>query len=543
MLERFAATLNTAETETTRHVSEFLQWRAEQHSPETELSVDDDVDLRSYLMQLRVRGTDPSLLRSKTTALKRFYSWAQAEGVIPSSPFDEFNFDRPFLDHDQIRRRQSALDVEPKERELLHLRALNRLAEQLNQAVDVQSALDKTMTALVEVMSLSTAWAFVSADSGLLKLDGRNTPPHDFVLAAACGLPPGLEHDQRYYLRCPPDCHCQKLLRSGHLVRAVNVVECTRLLQSVEAGGDSQDLLFHASMPIIAHDRVLGIINVATKEWQFLTAADLTFLSAVGAYVAAVLERALLYDQVNQQRIRLERELDMARAVQASLLPERLPAIPGFSLAADWRSAHEVAGDFYDIFELPGHRWGILIGDVSDKGAHAALYMVTVCSLVRFAAAHALSPARVLRKVDQSLRRFSTTSMFVTVFYAVLDPAKSELKYANAGHNPPLVQRSTGQIQPLTRTGPALGVFEHLRLAEKTLLLEPGETVVVYTDGLTEAFNADNEQYGIDRLVTRITNFTGAPADLLQGLLSDLSVFTSAAPPSDDLTLFILRRN
>ncbi len=543
VLERFAETLSPGDTESLRHVRDYSQWQMDQRQAAFEPDGDDDIDLRTYLMQLRLQGVEPTSLRQRTAALKQFYSWALAEGLIEYSPFDEFNFDRPFLSRDQIRRRESALDADPQERELRHLRALNRLAEQLNRSIDVQTALDVTLTTLVEVMNLHTAWTFITTESGLLRRGDADQSPHDFALVAACGLPPGLERDNRHYLRRPPDCHCQRVLRSGHLVRAVNVVECTRLLDSAQADGDNRGLLFHASTPIRVQDRALGIINVATDEWQFLTAADLTFLSAVGAQVAVALERAQLYDETNMQRIRLERELDMARAVQASLLPQRRPSIPGFGLAADWRSAREVAGDFYDIFELPHQRWGLVIGDVSDKGAPAALYMAMVRSLIRSAAAQSTSPARVLLEVDRSLRRLSTSGMFVTVFYAVLDPAAHLLIYANAGHSPPIVRRSTGPIQQLTRTGPLLGVFDQIGLDDETLQLEPGDVVVAYTDGLTEAFNANGEEYGVDRIIAKIADFPDTPADLLECLLSDLSAFAGSAPQADDITLFILRRN
>jgi sigma-B regulation protein RsbU (phosphoserine phosphatase) len=134
-------------------------------------------------------------------------------------------------------------------------------------------------------------------------------------------------------------------------------------------GGDTQGLLFHATVPLISQSRPVGLINIATEEWEFLTSADLQFLTAAGSQVGIALERARLYDLAETQRIRLEQELKMARAVQKSLLPTQPPNIPGFSLVADWRSAREVAGDFYDFILLPDGRWGFVLADVSGKGA------------------------------------------------------------------------------------------------------------------------------------------------------------------------------
>jgi len=541
VLERFAATLSAAETDTLSHLRDYFQWQADHRQAEFEPGADDDVDLRTYLMQLRVQGVDSTSLRRQTDALKQFYGWALAQGLIAYSPFDKFSFDRPFLSRDQIRRRESALDAQPQQRELLHLRALNQLAGQLNRSIDVQTALDATLTTLVDVMDLQTAWAFLSTDCGLLKSGDTPSPPHDFVLVAACGLPPGLEREDRHYLRRPPDCHCQGLLRFGQLVRAVNVVECTRLLNSAQADGDNRGLLFHASAPIWVQGRVLGIINVATEEWQFLTAADLQFLTAVGVQVAVALERAQLYDELNTQHIRLERELEMAREVQASLLPQRLPEIPGFSLAADWRSAREMAGDFYDVFALPDGRWAMVIADVSDKGAPAALYMAMTRSLIRASASFNASPAATLKEVNQRINAHSSSGMFVTVFYAVLDATAHTLTYANAGHNPPLLRRATGSIERLMRTGPLMGVLEELVLSEATLTLAPGDTLVAYTDGVTDALNPQGEDYGLTRFSTALADAPVSDATLqLAHLSGDLAAFTRDVPPFDDITLFIV---
>jgi sigma-B regulation protein RsbU (phosphoserine phosphatase) len=155
------------------------------------------------------------------------------------------------------------------------------------------------------------------------------------------------------------------------------------LRYAARCAGDTQGLLFHATVPLIVQDRPVGLINIATEQWEFLSSADLQFLSAAGSQVAIALERARLYDFAETRRIRLEQELEMARAVQKSLLPRQLPTIPGFTLVADWRPARLVAGDFYDVFSLPDGRWGLVIADVSGKGAPAALYMAMTLSLIR----------------------------------------------------------------------------------------------------------------------------------------------------------------
>jgi sigma-B regulation protein RsbU (phosphoserine phosphatase) len=333
------------------------------------------------------------------------------------------------------------------------------------------------------------------------------------------------------------------LLRAGRLTRAVNIVECSRLQNVAGEAGDTQGLLYHATVPIISQSQPLGILNVATDQWQFLTASDLQLLSAAGAQVAVALERARLYDLAHAQRVRLTHELEMARTVQAGLLPSQLPEIPGFDIAADWRSASEVAGDFYDAFPLTNDRWGLVIADVSGKGAPAALCMVMACSLIRAVAKPTLGPAEVLMQVNRALAAQSSAEMFVTVFYAVLDSGSRTLTYANAGHDLPIVRRAgpSGKIEELLGGNLPLGLFSEVRLTDETIRLAPGDLLVAYTDGLTETFNADQDMFGHERLIQLIRDLPTAPPQLLlDTIMAQVTSFAGGLSQSDDITLLVL---
>jgi serine phosphatase RsbU (regulator of sigma subunit) len=542
ILDRFAKTLDAQDSATLRHVRDYIEWQAGRVNDFAPGS-NDDVALRTFLLQLKMRGASRAQQREQMAALRRFYDWAVAGGRLATSPFDSFSVERPFLTRDQVRRREEVFSGTAEERQIARLQALNQLAERLNRSLDMQTTLTVALETLVSLLNLRTAWAFLLPAAQSPLHSAATPPPHDFVLAATCGLPPGLEREDCHYLRQPQDCHCQFLLREGQLKRAVNIVECTRLQDSAEANGDNQGLLFHASVPILASGQPLGIVNVATEEWQFLTAADLQLLSAIGAQVAIALGRAQLYDLTHAQRLRLERELQMAREVQASLLPQPLPKIPGFSLAADWRSALEMAGDFYDAFPLPDGRWAMVIADVSDKGAPAALYMAMTHSLIRASASVNAGPAATLREVNQRIHAHSSSGMFVTVFYAVLDAATGALTCANAGHNAPLLRRAAGKIEPLARTGLPLGLFEESSVADVKLTLEPGDVLVAYTDGLTEALNPKGEEYGLTRFTEAVIHAPLSDARLqLDYVSNDLAAHTQDVPPFDDITLFIIAR-
>ena len=541
LLEDFSSSLNPHHNQILVDVAEYFDWMVGRQEAEFVPTDDDELDLRAYLLHLRVSGAGRRGIRRKFNSLRRFYGWVTEKGLIDYDPFSGEEFDRPILTRDEIRRRKKMAPEAVQQRELTHLRALHELAQQLNSTNNVRAALNDALETLAVAMHLETAWMYVMPDIYHQFAATPERPPHDFALAASYGLPPGLQRMDPCYICQPPDCHCQLLGRSGRMRRAVNVVECTRLQDSAKADGDNRGLFFHASTPLIASGRLLGIINVATDEWQFFTADDLQFLSMVGSQIAVTLEWAYLYDLARVQRERLERELEMARDVQASLLPKRLPHIPGFELAAGWHAAREVAGDFYDIFPLPEGRWGLVIGDVSDKGAPAALYMTMVHSLIRATAAYAAGPADTLLIVNDSLVEKSDSDMFVSVFLGFLESDIGLLNYANAGHDPPFLRRHTGEIDRLVRTGPILGVFEEITLVDKTAKLDPGDALLAYTDGVTDALNSAGEEYGTLRFLDIVRRTTGTAGHYLAKIEADLSAFIGHELQTDDVTLLAIK--
>jgi len=548
LLERFAAVLAPDESETLKDVREYVDCLTS-HGRSPLSSGSDDQVLSTYVLHLRTTysGEDQATLQKKLDSIKRFYEWAQAEGALKSPPSPTFDLDSPILkNEDQIPWRQDLDRANPQERELARLRALNHLAQELNRSADVQSALDNTLETLVEVMGVQTAWVSLLTDGGLQALNAGGQEARKFELAAAYGLPPALEQDDRAHLRRSPDCRCQSLLRDGGLTCAVNMIECARLQNAANAGGDTQGLRFHATVPIISQGRPLGNLNVAMNKRQILGASDLQLLSAVGAQVAVALERARLYDLAQTQRNRMERELEMARRVQAGLLPDQLPDIAGYDLAADWRSATEVAGDFYDLFPLGDGRWGLVIADVAGKGAPAALCMMMIYSLIRTTAHHALGPAETVTAVNHSLAQQMSGETFVTVLYAILDPTNHTLILTNAGHNRPIVRRASpvAQTESLQEAGLPIGLFDEISLTDVTIRLDPGDVFVAYTDGLTESFNTNDEMFGDERLFQLVDVLPKSSAqELLDVILKEVTAFEAGRPQSDDITLMVVRRN
>ncbi|MBN2388539.1 MAG: GAF domain-containing protein [Anaerolineales bacterium] len=243
-------------------------------------------------------------------------------------------------------------------------------------------------------------------------------------------------------------------------------------------------------------------------------------------------------------RERLEHEVQLARQIQQTFLPDHLPELPGWELQAEWITARQVGGDFYDVFELPGRRLGLFIADVSDKGIPAALFMALTRTLVRAVVFDTDSPAEALRRVNELIRPDNQQEMFVTAVYAVLSLEGGELTYANAGHNPPLwFNRPDGNVERLTRTGAALGVIDKMEMEERTIHFLPGCGLLLYTDGLTEAFSPDGKLFGEERLLQVLVENAAAPAtELLQAINASVEAFMDTEPAADDLTMLVLRR-
>jgi serine phosphatase RsbU (regulator of sigma subunit)/putative methionine-R-sulfoxide reductase with GAF domain len=243
-------------------------------------------------------------------------------------------------------------------------------------------------------------------------------------------------------------------------------------------------------------------------------------------------------------RERLEHEIHLARQIQRTFLPERLPEFPAWDLAATWMTAREVGGDFYDLIELPGGRLGMLIADVSDKGIPAALFMALTRTLVRAVVFETPSPAEVMRRVNALIIPDNQQGMFVTAVYGVLSLQSGEFAFANAGHNPPAwLRRRSGEVETLRRTGPALGIIQDLEMEERTISIGPGDLLLLYTDGLTEAFSPGGEVFGEDRLLEILRSREHASArEALETLEESVRRFSGPISLADDLTMLAIRR-
>lgn len=256
----------------------------------------------------------------------------------------------------------------------------------------------------------------------------------------------------------------------------------------------------------------------------------------------AIQNERLKEEMVGRERV--EREFQLARQIQKTFLPQSIPGVEGWDFDLRWRTAREVGGDFYDVFTIRDGRIAFAIADVSDKGMPAALYMTVTRTLIRAMAQYITSPSEVLDRVNQLLYEESQNGMFVTAIYALLDPLTGALEYANAGHNLPLLFRAeTSKIEKLAKGGVALGVVDHEKYTCHKLEIKKKDTLLLYTDGVTEAFSASGEQFTESRLIDALqNNMYGSASEMLESLEDLINLFRKGEPPSDDLTMLAIHR-
>jgi serine phosphatase RsbU (regulator of sigma subunit) len=288
-------------------------------------------------------------------------------------------------------------------------------------------------------------------------------------------------------------------------------------------------------------DAVIGLVYVdSLQQAHAFTEDDLRVLTALANVAAAKIENVRLLEESLEKR-RLEEDMRMAAEIQNGLLPREAPQLPGWDLVGCNRPCRTVGGDYYD-FALEGERLLLALGDVSGKGTGAALLMTVLRAAVRAHWAEASLSAAVAR-INRTVWQNVPSSKYVTFFLASLDPDTGRLAYVNAGHNPPLLLRAGGAVERLEEGGLVLGMFENVAYADGTVELRPGDRLVVYSDGVTETWSPEGEEFGEERLTELLLR--GLPLDaegLQQSVLREIEEFEKGARATDDRTLIVLRR-
>lgn len=343
-------------------------------------------------------------------------------------------------------------------------------------------------------------------------------------------------------------------------------------LRQLDAQGDADVVLTDINMPVMDGLTLLANLNERhplLKSVIVSAYGDMANIRAAlnrGAFdfvtkpidfqdLAVTLSRSIKEARIKRQAahdherlVALARELDVAKRIQQSIVPKRVPAFPGraeIAIHGSMQAARSVGGDFYDYFFIDDHRLAFAIGDVTGKGVPAALFMAVSRTLLRATAARGSSPAECLASVNDTLCADEVGGMFVTCFYGVLDTRTGCTQICNAGHNPPYILRGNGSVEPTPQVGGfMLGMFADAIYEATTVDLDPGDSLVLYTDGVTEAVNAAEEPYEEERLEATLRRLaaTGATVteQIVGGVMADVEQFASGAPQADDITVLAL---
>jgi serine phosphatase RsbU (regulator of sigma subunit) len=303
------------------------------------------------------------------------------------------------------------------------------------------------------------------------------------------------------------------------------------------------------ALPLVARSEIQGIMSVShAGPAKQVTQRWISTLQGIAGQAAIAIETDRLLREAAEQE-RIKQELDVARRIQTSFLPDCCPVVPGWELAVIWRSAREVGGDFYDFIPLPpqagqDNRTGVVIADVADKGVPAALYMALSRTLVRTMAIDGRPPSAAVARANDLILADAPSELFVTLFYAILEPGSGKIAYVNAGHMPVLLVRAAdGTVEELHTHGMALGVVPGLEFKEAAAHLDPGDMMILYTDGVIESMDAGQQMFGKERLTRVLRDHrTQSAVQLAETVNETIVAFVGDVPQFDDFTLVVAKR-
>ncbi len=402
------------------------------------------------------------------------------------------------------------------------------MAQQLDRAVPGTAPVDDAPPAPAPAEPPSRAWA----------RGWRRRRPADSKAPGASTLPSVAEGPQFELASNDP--------LVGYLLSAAGAVDIRGLDLDSPALATLKQAGVVLTVPLISSGSLIGLVSLGPRlSERDYSSEDRRLLNALAGYAAPAMRVGQLVRQQKAEarnRERIEQELKIAQIIQQQFLPKAVPDLPSWHVAAFYRPARTVGGDFYDFIALPDGRVMFVVGDVTDKGVPAALVMASTHALLRGAAPRLISPGAVLAHVNDLLCADIPAHMFVTCLALVLDPASGSIVFANAGHDVPYVRTKSG-VAELRARGMPLGLMPGMDYEEKTFQFQPGDCALLHSDGLAEAHNPDREMFGFPR-VSELVGRGPSGEELIDRCLTELAAFTGPdAEQEDDITLVCLQRS
>jgi sigma-B regulation protein RsbU (phosphoserine phosphatase) len=295
------------------------------------------------------------------------------------------------------------------------------------------------------------------------------------------------------------------------------------------------------AIPLAFRGRAIGVLDLESRKSDHFTGWDERLLMTLATRIASALANAELYEQVAENERRFARELEVAREVQRQLLPEPIPSIGPLALAVSFTPAAHLGGDLYDMIRFDDGRLALAVGDVSGKGAPAALYGALVSGVIRTRATRKYPPAEMLELVNRSLQQRPIVSQYIALTYAVCDPLRGQLRVASSGL-PYAIHVHQGECRFLDTTGIPLGLFPDSKYQEKVLDLEEGDIVVFYTDGIVESRSLSGEEFGLKRLAGVVNrNRSHSPSEIVGAIRQAVAEYSEHEAADDDQTIMIVK--
>jgi sigma-B regulation protein RsbU (phosphoserine phosphatase) len=407
--------------------------------------------------------------------------------------------------------------MEDKEERIQELFLLQRVVQKINSILELDTLLEEIVGDVAETFGYSRSGV-------LLKDDETN----ELVIAAVRGW------TKNYHIK-GDRFKIGKYGMVGHVASTGETYYAPDVTTDPYYQVSEESTRSEVDIPLKINNELIGVFNVQHQEPEAFTPERIKLLESLSHHIAIAIENARLFLKERLEKERMQSELKDARSIQTNLFPREAPLIPGFTINGICLPCLEVGGDWYDFISMPDGRLGIVMADVSGKGMGAALLMSSTRSLLRLIAVSNYSPGEVLEQLNEILVKDFPSTKFVTMIYALLNPADKSLVFANAGHLNPIFIKSS-QINILnTAEGLPLGI-SYSSYSECKIKLTPGSRIVFYTDGVTEAMNKNSDEFGAERLNVHFAD----PLASVQSLINDVYNFTNGNRQSDDITVVMI---
>ena len=404
------------------------------------------------------------------------------------------------------------------------LTALLEISQLLTSTLGLQEVLDRITEGMVKVLNVKSSTIRLLDDDCV-----------ELVIKSIYNLSPEYLSKGPVILDEHPIC---KMALSGDICTILDVTNDPRFGYNEAAKKEGLCSMLCAGLKV--KDKSVGTIHLYTDEPHEFTEDEKKLVQSIASQAAIAIENAKLNEQ-NIEKQRMERELAVAGEIQTELLPQKSPNLDGYDIKTKFIPYGQLSGDLYDFIELGNQNVGLVIADVSGKGIPSAILMATTHASIRAAADDTSRAVKVIEAVNKYLCEYTRTTEFVTIFYGVLDTKNYTLTYTNAGHNPPIVFRE-GIGVFLEQGGIPTGILEEAEYGEEQINLFPGDVILLYTDGVTEALNTQREIFGMRRLMRVVQqNHKTDSEELVNAIYSSMLEFTDGAPQSDDLTLIVIK--